>query len=69
MEEEKIIRKLQIALSIAAIYAHNNPPAFFPEDIPFEEAISLFSNEDVFGDRFIVYWLKKAEEEMSKSKK
>ena len=66
MEDEKIIRKLQVALSIAALYAHNNLPAYVPEDIPFEEAIYLYSDDDIFGDRFIAYWLKQAEEEISK---
>lgn len=67
MSDQELIKIYRVALSIAAIEAHNNPPAYIPENMSMEDFLTLYgdSQDDIFGERFITYWINKAKKELN----
>ena len=66
LTDQELIKLYRVALSIAAIAARNNPPSYVPNDMSMEDFLTLYSNgeEDIFGERFIAYWLNQAKKEL-----
>ena len=64
MDDKQYIKQLRIALSMAAMFARENPPAHIPDNMTIEEFQYLYvgQDDDIFGDRFVAYWLQKAKE-------
>ena len=66
MSDKDLIKLLRVALSIAAIQARNNPPGLIPENMSQEDFLWLYANgnEDIFGEKFVTYWIKEAKKEL-----
>ena len=66
MTDKELIRLLRVALSIAAIEAHKNIPAYIPDNLSAEEFTQLYidTSDDAFGERFITHWIDAAKKEL-----